>query len=120
LDELWENYTQFKSSQLEKTTILRDYGKIQKRIKKLPIQDLSEAVAIRNYLLKAYSAEVAKRTLKQLNACCNWAIHSKLIASNPSSVTLRRLLLFLNARACLYQAMPTAGEAIASFFLSRN
>ncbi|MEQ9551845.1 MAG: tyrosine-type recombinase/integrase [Coleofasciculus sp. G3-WIS-01] len=83
LDELWENYTQFKSSQLEQTTILRDYGKIQKRIKKLPTQDLSEAVAILDYLLKAYSAEVAKRTLKQLNACCNWGVRSKLIASNP-------------------------------------
>ncbi len=83
LDELWEHYTQFKSHQLEETTILRDYGKIQKRIKKLPTKKLSEAVAIRNHLLKVYSAEVAKRTLKQLSAACNWGMRSKLIASNP-------------------------------------
>jgi hypothetical protein len=30
-----------------------------------------------------YSAETAKRTLKQLNACCNWATTSKLIEINP-------------------------------------
>lgn len=83
LAELWEQYTQFKSSQLEETTILRDYGKIQKRILKLPTQNLSEAGEIRDYLLKAYSPEVAKRTLKQFNACCNWAVRSKLLDSNP-------------------------------------
>lgn len=83
LNNLWDEYTQFKSTQLEETTILRDYGKIQKRIPKLPTQDISKAVEIRDYLLKAYSAEVAKRTLKQFNACCNWAVRSKLIDSNP-------------------------------------
>jgi integrase len=83
LSELWDKYTQFKSSQLEETTILRDYGKIQKRILKLLTQNLSEAGEIRDYLLKTYSAEVAKRTLKQFNACCNWAVRSKLLDSNP-------------------------------------
>lgn len=83
LAELWEKYTQFKSTQVEQTTIIRDYGKIQKRIQKLPVQDVTEAVAIRDFLLKTYSAEVTKRTLKQLNACCNWAVRSKLIPSNP-------------------------------------
>ncbi|MBD2085076.1 site-specific integrase [Coleofasciculus sp. FACHB-542] len=83
LAELWDRYTEFKSTQLEKTTILRDYGKIQKRIQKLPTQDLSKGVEIRDSLLKAYSPEVTKRTLKQFNACCNWAVRSKLISSNP-------------------------------------
>ena len=83
LSELWERYTQFKASQVEKSTLLRDYGKIGKRIQKLPVQSLDRPVVIRDFLLKAYSAEVAKRTLKQINACCNWAIRSKLIESNP-------------------------------------
>lgn len=83
LRELWEKYTQFKSSQLEQSTIVRDYGKIQKRIHKLPIQAVDQAVEIRDYLLTTYSAEVAKRTLKQFNACCNWAVRSKLLQSNP-------------------------------------
>jgi integrase len=83
LGDLWNKYTDFKSNQIEKTTLVRDYGKIAKRIAKLPTQDINEAVAIRDYLLKVYAAETAKRTLKQLNACCNWAVRSKLIASNP-------------------------------------
>lgn len=37
---------------------------------------------IRNHLLSTYSAETAKRTLKQMNACCNWAVLSKLIEVN--------------------------------------
>lgn len=83
LAELWNRYTQFKSTQVEKTTLIRDYGKIEKRIQKLPVKDLNAAVVIRDFLLKNYSAEVAKRTLKQINACCNWGVRSKLIESNP-------------------------------------
>jgi len=80
---LWIRYTQFKTHQLEQSTIIRDYGKIQKRIEKFPTKELSGAVEIRDYLLKTYSAEIAKRTLKQLNACCNWGVRSKLIEYNP-------------------------------------
>lgn len=83
LSELWSRYTQFKSTQVEKTTLLRDYGKIEKRIRKLPTQNLNAAVSIRDFLLKSYSAEIAKRTLKEINACCNWGMRSNLIPSNP-------------------------------------
>lgn len=83
LSELWDRYTQFKSSQLEESTIQRDYGKIQKRILKLPTQDPSKAVEVRDYLLRNYSVETAKRTLKELNACCKWAVRSKLLKFNP-------------------------------------
>lgn len=83
LVELWSKYTEFKASQVEQTTLIRDYGKIKKRIDKLPTQKINDAVAIRDYLLKVYASETAKRTLKQFNACCNWAVRSKLIESNP-------------------------------------
>ncbi|MEP0915344.1 DUF3596 domain-containing protein [Leptolyngbya sp. DQ-M1] len=83
LSELWTRYTQFKSTQVEETTLIRDYGKIEKRIRKFPKRDLDSVVIVRDYLLKTYSAEVAKRTFKELNACCNWGIRSKLIDSNP-------------------------------------
>lgn len=91
LAELWDKYTQFKSTQLEKTTILRDYGKIQKRLQKLPTKNFNNAVEIRDYLREAYSAEVAKRTLKQFNACCNWAVSAKLIVSNPFNGMAREI-----------------------------
>jgi integrase len=83
LSELWHRYTEFKATQVEKTTFIRDYGKIKKRIAKLPTQNINDAVTIRDYLLKVYASETAKRTLKQFNACCNWAVRSKLIQSNP-------------------------------------
>ncbi len=81
--ELWGEYVQFKAGQVEESTVLRDYSLIEKRIKALPTSNIKDALLIRNHLLSTYSAETAKRTLKQMNACCNWATLSKLIESNP-------------------------------------
>ncbi|MEH1955948.1 tyrosine-type recombinase/integrase [Nostoc sp.] len=81
--ELWEKYTQFKSGQVQESTLVRDYSLIEKRIRALPTADINQAVMVRDHLLSTYSAETAKRTLKQMNACCNWATLSKLIESNP-------------------------------------
>ncbi|MGF2012001.1 Arm DNA-binding domain-containing protein [Nostoc sp. DedVER01b] len=81
--ELWEKYTQFKSGQVQESTLVRDYSLIKKRIRALPTADINQAVMVRGHLLSIYSAETAKRTLKQINACCNWAVLSKLIESNP-------------------------------------
>ncbi len=81
--DLWTQYTEFQREHLEETTILRDYGKIEKRIRKFPKQFLEDAIDVQTYLLKNYSTEVTKRTLKQLSACCNWAMRKRLIAENP-------------------------------------
>jgi integrase len=81
--ELWCQYTEFQSQHLEETTILRDYGKIEKRIQKFPTPFLEDAIEVQTYLLKSYSTEVTKRTLKHLSACCNWAIRKRLITENP-------------------------------------
>lgn len=83
LFDLWQKYTDFQKEHLEETTIIRDYGKIEKRIKKFPKPYLDDAISIQAHLLSNYSAEVAKRTLKQLSACCNWAIRKKLVSENP-------------------------------------
>jgi integrase len=80
---LWEKYTEFKRSHLEETTIIRDYGKIEKRLKNLPQPFLEDAVGIQADLLKKYAAETAKRTLKGLSGCCDWAIRKRLITDNP-------------------------------------
>lgn len=81
--ELWTSYTEFQRKHLEESTILRDYGKIEKRIRKFPKQFVEDAIDVQTYLLKNYSTEVTKRTLKYLSACCNWAIRKRLIAENP-------------------------------------
>ncbi len=36
LGDLWDKYTEFQREHLEKSTILRDYGKIEKRIQRFP------------------------------------------------------------------------------------
>jgi integrase len=81
--DLWKKYTQFQQAHLEETTIIRDYGKIEKRIRKFPKPYLEDAIAIQAHLLSEFAAETAKRTLKQLSACCNWAMRKKLISENP-------------------------------------
>lgn len=81
--DLWNQYTEFQRKHLKETTILRDYGKIEKRIRKFPKQFLEDAIDVQTHLLKNYSTEVTKRTLKHLNACCNWAMRKRLITENP-------------------------------------
>jgi integrase len=49
----------------------------------LPQPFLEDAVGIQTYLLKKYAAETAKRTLKGLSGCCDWAIRKRLITNNP-------------------------------------
>lgn len=44
LIELWEKYTEFQQAHLEQTTIIRDYGKIEKRIQKFPKPFLEDAI----------------------------------------------------------------------------
>ena len=83
LVKLWSQYTEFQREHLQESTILRDYAKIEKRIRNFPKQFVEDAIDIQNYLLKNYSTETTKRTLKQLSACCNWAIRKQLITGNP-------------------------------------
>jgi len=83
LGELWERYEQFKKSQLSQTTIAVDYRRWRNHIANLPTRNTEDAVAIRDYLLANVTPNTARRTLTNINACCNWALKSKLIESNP-------------------------------------
>jgi integrase len=82
LAELWEKYTQYKSTQIAASTLARDYAKIARHVKKLPYS-LDNPVEVRDWLLKKYSSELVRRTLVQINACCNWSVKSGLISHNP-------------------------------------
>lgn len=79
--QLWLKFVEFKSYQLEQSTMLRDYQKIGNRLVRMP--DLPNPVAIRDYLLKTYSLDTAYRTLQKLSACCTWAERSHYISKNP-------------------------------------
>lgn len=80
--DLWEKYTLYKSSQVAASTLVRDFGKIAKRLRVMPAT-LKDAVGVRDWLLGKYSCEVARRTLVQLNACFKWAVKSGLTPENP-------------------------------------
>ncbi len=83
LAQLWDKYTEFRSKQVSETTLKLNYARVFSHIQKLPTKSLGDAVLIRDYLLAKNSAYTAKRILTQINACCNWAMRSKLIDLNP-------------------------------------
>ncbi len=85
LSYVWEKYADFKRPQLAPSTYLRDYAKFGKRLivlRKVSPR-LETAIAVRDWLMEHYSAETARRTLVQLNACCRWAMESDLMIRNP-------------------------------------
>ncbi|MEH2433004.1 MAG: hypothetical protein V7K25_01890 [Nostoc sp.] len=83
LGELWEKYAEFKKPQVSPSTYAVDYRKYRNHIANLPTKTLDDAIAIRDYLVAHLSANAAKRTLTNINACCDWALKSQLIESNP-------------------------------------
>jgi len=83
LDELWERYTEYKSQVIESTTIKTTYKRTKNLIPLFPSQNLKDAVAIRDWLLDNKSLYTAKYVLTHLSGCCEWAVESNLIASNP-------------------------------------
>jgi integrase len=82
ISKLWEKFTQFKSDFLEASTIQR-YSEMGKIIAKLPNQNPSDAVVIREILLKDYSYHTARSIVNHLSLCCEWAITSKFVSENP-------------------------------------
>lgn len=83
LQQLWEKFTDFQSSQLEQTTILGTYRKIGNMIKQSPTRNLNEAPKIRDWLLANFSHFTAWANLTDYSRCCKWACDSTLIAYNP-------------------------------------
>lgn len=83
LAELWKQYEAFKKPQVSQTNYAVDYRKYRNHIAKLPTRDLDDAIAIRDHLVANLSPNAVKRVLTNLSACCDWAVESGLIASNP-------------------------------------
>ncbi|MEH2456397.1 tyrosine-type recombinase/integrase [Nostoc sp.] len=83
LQELWRRFTEFKSSQIEKTTILVKYQQIANYISRLPTQSTVDAPKIRDWILQNLTHYMAWETLNSLSRCCEWASDSGLISGNP-------------------------------------
>jgi integrase len=85
LQELWDRFTDFKSTQLEETTIRGTYAKFARYIRKLPTKELTDAPQIRDWLLGNISLYMAWDNLNYYRSCCDWAVNSGLINNNPFS-----------------------------------
>ena len=85
LAALWADYTAFRVGQIARSTAVRDYRKIARRIERMvhEADHITNAIDVRNWLMCEYSADTARRTLVQLNACCRWAKESEMLDINP-------------------------------------
>jgi integrase len=95
LPELWQQYTEFKSKSLSPSS-LRDFKKVANHISRLPTQSLKEGKKIAHHLLDTLTTDSARRTLVQLNACCEWALDRELIDKNPFEGMARRVKVTKN------------------------
>lgn len=93
LAELWQRYVTFKTAQgVTKTTLGKDYRRVEKLIAAMPFDAVDEATAIRDWLVANCSPTMAKRNMVQLSACADWAVISGLIPANslkPLKATLK-------------------------------
>lgn len=84
LDILWQRYTEFKRPSISPNTLFKEFATVERCIAKyLPTKSLSEAVAIRDWIMANKSSDAAKRLLTQLAACCDWSVKSGLVTKNP-------------------------------------
>jgi integrase len=85
LGELWALYVDYKRPNVSPSTVKNGYSSVTAHISRLPTTDLSDAIKIRNYLVsnQDITPDATRRLIMQFNACCEWALKSKLIDSNP-------------------------------------
>lgn len=83
LADLWEKFIEFKRPQCSPNTMKLKYSVYTNYLKRLPTHDLEKAGEIRNFTVKHIPLGSAKDFLTRLSACCNWAISSGLITTNP-------------------------------------
>lgn len=83
LSELWEKFIEYKQPQCSPNTMKYMYGVYTGYVKRLPTQDLEKASEIRDFSVKNFPLDSAKRFITRLSACCRWAMQAKLISENP-------------------------------------
>ena len=84
IQELWQQYFWFKSKMWAPSTI-RGNGRWTNHIDDCPYQQLSQSKLIRDYFFDKLTLNGCKRILRELSACCEWAIDEELIKANPFS-----------------------------------
>ncbi|MEO1399620.1 MAG: DUF3596 domain-containing protein [Cyanobacteria bacterium J06635_1] len=81
--ELWERFVEYKEAQCRENTMRHTYAVYTNYAKSLPTYDLERAAEIRDYALKQFPLDAAKRFITRLSACCEFAKTSGWIETNP-------------------------------------
>jgi integrase len=92
LDELWERYVEFKRPSVSPNYLVTELRTVERVIAaQLPTCSLDEAIKIRDWLVANKPADAAKRLVTQFASCCDWAMKSGLLDSNPFSGMAKEL-----------------------------
>ncbi|WP_448574065.1 tyrosine-type recombinase/integrase [Trichothermofontia sp.] len=80
---LWLDYVASRTG-VSPSTVRGTYKPVERMLRSLPSNlGLHDATEARDYLLKRHSPDVVRRFIMQMNACCKWAIKSRVITANP-------------------------------------
>ncbi|GET42482.1 tyrosine-type recombinase/integrase [Microseira wollei] len=116
LAELWDGYCEYRKPQVAETTFRKEYAFYGKVIKGIPIEDLERPQQILDYLLKTRPVGIVKRTIVQINACCRWALKSKLISENPFMGMAEQIKVAKNDREKIDPFSADERDAIIAAF----
>jgi integrase len=94
LAELWERYVEFKRPSVSPNYLIKELGTVERCIaQQLPTRLLDDAVKIRDWVVANKPADAAKRLITQFSSCCDWAMKSRLIETNPFAGMAKELKL---------------------------
>lgn len=95
--ELWDKYVNFKRPSVSPSTIAKDYQKVRNYLLNSPKiggdRNLIDAIRFCDWLLEQTSPMATKKVITQVSACCNWAIESRLLSTNPFSGMAKQIKL---------------------------
>jgi len=83
LDELWEKFVEYKRPQCSPSTMVNQYRYLTNYLERMPFKSLDESSKARDWIVANLPLESGRRFIVRLSACCDWAMQSKLIDSNP-------------------------------------
>jgi integrase len=83
LIDLWAEYTESRRKVVSYNTYKLDYSRVERTIKECPYSSIKDSIKIIKWIIEDKPSGYSGYLLQQLNACCKWAVKSKLINMNP-------------------------------------
>lgn len=93
LREIWERFVEYKRPQVAASTLRSQYRPQTAYVHRAPTDNPMEAALIRDWAVKSIPLDSAKRLLKALNQCGEWATASGLVERNAFAGMAREIRL---------------------------